>query len=53
MATAPAPVPGLPEGPTDDDIRYVAYLQYLERGAVDGHDLDDWLYAERELKKDR
>ena len=26
-----------------------AYELYLERGAVDGQDMDDWLSAEREL----
>jgi Protein of unknown function (DUF2934) len=26
-----------------------AYLLYLARGAEDGHDIDDWLQAEREL----
>ena len=29
-----------------------AYELYLERGATDGHDLNDWLSAERELKTD-
>jgi hypothetical protein len=43
MATAPAP--------TDEDIRHRAYLRYLERGQNDGGEFDDWLYAERELKK--
>jgi hypothetical protein len=26
-----------------------AYSLYLARGAEDGHDIDDWLQAEREL----
>src|ERR1700688_4125387 len=26
-----------------------AYKNFIERGAVDGHDLDDWFDAEREL----
>jgi hypothetical protein len=26
-----------------------AYQYYLERGGLDGHDLDDWLLAEREI----
>ena len=30
---------------------YRAYLRYLERGGNDGGEFDDWLYAERELKK--
>ena len=43
MATAPQP--------TEDDIRHRAYLRYLERGGGGGDAFDDWLYAERELKK--
>ncbi len=27
-----------------------AYARYLERGCVDGFDLDDWLAAEAELR---
>jgi hypothetical protein len=26
-----------------------AYEIYLQRGATDGHDLDDWLAAEKEI----
>jgi len=37
--------------PTEEDIRHRAYLRYLERGAAAGDAFDDWLYAERELKK--
>lgn len=28
-----------------------AYTLYLERGAEDGRDVDDWLTAERELRE--
>lgn len=28
-----------------------AYALYLERGAEDGRDIDDWLTAERELRE--
>lgn len=28
-----------------------AYALYLERGAADGRDVDDWLTAERELRQ--
>jgi hypothetical protein len=31
------------------DIERRAYERYCERGCEDGHDLDDWLQAEREL----
>jgi len=32
-----------------DEIAVRAYELYLEHGGDDGHDLDDWLQAEREL----
>ena len=34
--------------PSEDDIRVRAYHRYLERGASDGADFDDWLEAEKE-----
>ena len=34
----------------EDDIRVRAYHLYLERGAADGADFDDWVTAEKELK---
>ena len=40
-----------PLEPSEHDIRLRAYHRYLERGAVDGAELDDWLQAEMELKK--
>ena len=39
--------------PTEQDIRNRAYQMYLERGAHDGQDFDDWLRAEDELKQRR
>jgi len=33
----------------DDDIARRAYQRYEERGREPGHDVDDWLHAEREL----
>ena len=42
-----------PETLAGEEIAARAYALYLERGAVDGHDLDDWLDAERELREDR
>lgn len=43
--------------PLTEDIEVRAYQLYLNRGAVHGHDVDDWLQAERQvldgLKKDR
>jgi len=35
---------------TDSDVARRAYELYLERGSEHGHDLDDWLLAERELR---
>ena len=34
---------------TQEQIAREAYLIYLAKGAGDGHDVDDWLEAEREL----
>ena len=36
--------------PTEEEIRYSAYLLYIERGGGHGLDFEDWLQAERELK---
>jgi hypothetical protein len=36
---------------SDADISRRAYERFLERGAEHGHDLDDWLEAERELRQ--
>jgi hypothetical protein len=35
--------------PTSHAIAERAYARYVERGYVDGHDLEDWYVAEREL----
>ena len=35
----------------DEEIRRRAYEIYLERGEQPGHELDDWLQAERELER--
>jgi DUF2934 family protein len=32
-----------------DSVARRAFELFLERGAVHGHDLDDWLLAERQL----
>ena len=37
----------------DSDVERRAYELYLERGGEHGHDLDDWLQAERELRDTR
>jgi hypothetical protein len=36
--------------PIKHQIRQRAYELYEQRGRADGHDLDDWLQAEREIK---
>jgi hypothetical protein len=35
--------------PRADDIAVRAYRLYEERGAVDGHDVEDWVEAEDQL----
>ena len=37
--------------PSEQDIRMRAYQRYLDRGGSHGTDFEDWLQAERELKK--
>ena len=37
--------------PTEDKIRERAYEIYVAGGREDGHDLSDWLTAERRLKE--
>ena len=37
-------------GITDSDIARRAYELYEQRGGEHGHDMDDWLQAERELR---
>jgi len=36
---------------TDDDILRRAYDLYVARRCEHGHDMDDWLQAERELRR--
>jgi len=36
---------------TEDVIAQRAYDLYLARGAEDGHDVEDWLQAEREIQE--
>jgi hypothetical protein len=35
--------------PSSDAVAGRAYELFMERGASDGHDVDDWLKAEQEL----
>jgi hypothetical protein len=34
---------------TKDDVAQRAYELFLARGRLDGHDVEDWLEAERQL----
>jgi hypothetical protein len=36
---------------TSDEIARRAYEMYMSRGGAQGHDIDDWLQAERELRE--
>ena len=38
---------------SEEDIAQRAYALYVERGGADGHDVEDWLQAERELGEQR
>ena len=39
--------------PTEEEVRVRAYHRYLERGATDGADFNDWVEAEKELRVSR
>ncbi len=39
--------------PSEEDIRMRAYQRYLQRGGYHGMDFEDWLEAERELKRSK
>jgi hypothetical protein len=39
--------------PSEEDIRMRAYQRYLERGGGHGMDFEDWLEAERELRRQK
>jgi hypothetical protein len=38
-------------GPNENDIARRAFERYCERGCEDGHHVEDWLEAERELRQ--
>ena len=46
-------VNGAPAAPSADagDIAQVAYVLYEQRGCEHGHDVEDWLEAERVVKQ--
>ena len=39
--------------PTPEEIGRRAYEIYLQRGGGPGHELEDWLQAERELREEQ
>jgi hypothetical protein len=39
------------EAPTHDQVAHAAYHRWLSRGGGDGRDLEDWLEAERHLRR--
>lgn len=50
----------LPASPTpnnaanlEEDIRHLAYNLYEVCGRQEGHDLDDWLFAEKQIKRSK
>lgn len=47
-STAPGPNASAPV--TEADVARYAYDLYLARGRQPGHDIDDWLQAERDLR---
>jgi DUF2934 family protein len=49
-ATESAPSARSAGSVSDADIARRAFRLYCERGCQDGHDLEDWLRAERELR---
>lgn len=40
------PAPASPADGHDEAVRHMAYLLYVERGRVDGYEVEDWLRAE-------
>lgn len=49
VLTMPRPAAG-PGQPSFSDVARRAFELYCERGCQDGHDVQDWLQAERELR---
>ena len=37
--------------PKDEEVRERAYQIYLDHGCEEGHDLENWLSAQRELEQ--
>ena len=52
-STSPAGSSAENSQPEADRIAQRAYERYEERGREDGHDMEDWLEAEREMRERR
>ncbi len=50
---SPAPVQQHETPNVEDEIRRRAYELYEQRGKEDGHEVEDWLRAEQEIKQTR
>ena len=50
-SVGPTEPAGSPYEPTLEEIQARAYEVYIQRGRIDGFDLEDWLQAEKELKE--
>jgi Protein of unknown function (DUF2934) len=51
MPSVESPIaPTMRSGVPENDIARRAFELYCDRGRQDGHDIDDWLTAERELR---
>jgi hypothetical protein len=50
--TAPVSAPVNPTSPNADEVAVRAYYIYLNNGAQDGHDEENWLQAEAALKNE-
>jgi hypothetical protein len=50
MPSAESATAAIASGTVEGDIAPRAFELYCQRGRADGHDVDDWLNAERELR---
>jgi len=52
VVAMPIPAATIAAGvPSRDDVARRAFELYCQRGRQDGHDLQDWLQAEQELRE--
>jgi DUF2934 family protein len=52
VVAMPVPAAALQShAPSRDDVARRAFELYCERGGQDGHDVQDWLDAEQELRR--